>query len=629
MSPLDKIKETLFFKDYWLNKKPLDWDAIGYLTSLIEKYPATNKRTAHYNLNQDLEQLYTAFIDERSIKKHVHNIKQSLSSSSGRTVISQFWEKHADTLKGISLDNKTSQSVVLSAMMKTAASAASANASLSSAAACSSSGTPAVPSNTSKRKQEFDIQTRSRKRRLETIEALKEVDEVFVCDLEESVGTIIKKNAIEVHARLLSKEVLTVRERKIMTNGLSSILDLADNSLASQRSLFSESQWSELQLLFGDKLKMDPVLLSEKVKDVIVIVVGTLGLSGDYDCCISLVNKEIARSKSDSTIAALVVLKAILKIMKKYPSMLIKPPGKKVTESDYLRCVWSPILEALFPPEKNLIRIKSGESINSASTNNKNEQYVAASSIKSLKIDFRLLVDVGNDEVDVGAGECALNDADDKAIEDEGKLTRETKDALDEMVKSVPDDLLDTTCWGLQFTGSHCSLATIHLDSQGLYVNMHRHSFNVPLSHSLLESFGDTIGWLLLMREHMLRLRDIALRHKTAKHSNNISFNRRQTQAPNPRLSYMRDTYYTPPRYHESKLPVFIFSKATVPESVATSSRAPISPSSATSAIITGEPDKFGYIDQDNGTYYNIHTKKLHDSHPHMDANRNEEEDYH
>ncbi|KAG1081749.1 hypothetical protein G6F42_022839 [Rhizopus arrhizus] len=100
-------------------------------------------------------------------------------------------------------------------------------------------------------------------------------------------------------------------------------------------------------------------------------------------------------------------------------------------------------------------------------------------------------------EIDVGAGECALNDYDDKAITDEGKLARETKDALDEIIKLVPEDLNDTTCWGMQIAGSHCTMTSIHLDSQGIYVNMHRHSFNIPSSHYLLENFGPA-GALLL-----------------------------------------------------------------------------------------------------------------------------------
>ncbi|KAL7333948.1 hypothetical protein PS15p_202785 [Mucor circinelloides] len=314
--------------------------------------------------------------------------------------------------------------------------------------------------------------------------------------------------------------------------------------------------------------------------------------------------------------------------MKKYSYMLMKPPTKKVTQSDYLRCIWSRILEALFPPEKNLIRIKSGESINSASNINKNEQYVGAASVKSLKIDFRLLVDVSESEIDVGAGECALNDYDDKAITDEGKLARETKDTLDEIIKLVPEDLNDTTCWGMQIAGSHCTMTSIHLDSQGLYVNMHRHSFNIPSSHSLLENFRPTIAWLLTMRHHMLRLNEVIKRNKTKKHSNSTSFNRKQVNSPNPKLSYIRDTYYTPPRNQVSKLPVFIFRKATASTLVspAAASRTQTSASSSTSSIITGEPDKNGYIDQGNGTFYNIHTKKLYDYHPLIESNCNDEE---
>lgn len=90
--------------------------------------------------------------------------------------------------------------------------------------------------------------------------------------------------------------------------------------------------------------------------------------------------------------------------------------------------------------------IKSGESVNPSSTDNKNEQYSQSSYIKLLKIDFRLLVDLSNgEEVDIAAGECALFADDDKAIEDEGKLTRESKDDLDKIVKIV-NNLGNNTC---------------------------------------------------------------------------------------------------------------------------------------------------------------------------------------
>ncbi|KAK4516296.1 uncharacterized protein ATC70_011266 [Mucor velutinosus] len=322
MDPLDVIKESLFLRDYWISQEPLSWEAIGYLTSLIEKAPTTDKRSAFYNLSQDLEKLYTAFIDDSLVKKHIQGIKKSLNLSSGRGVINEFWEKHATTLKDLSLKNRTSQSVVLSSMMKTAAfaaasaadahsssstaifadtahspsssAAATAHSSSSSAVdtahSSSSSAAAATQFSTNKRSDQTHIETRRQKRRSQqSNNDISESDNFFVAGQDASVGTIIKKGAIDMHSKLLLKQALTARQRKIMTNGLSSIVDLSDNSLASQRSLFTESEWSELQLLFDERLKIVPIDLNERVKDVIIIVGGTLGLSGDYDCCISLV----------------------------------------------------------------------------------------------------------------------------------------------------------------------------------------------------------------------------------------------------------------------------------------------------------------------------------------------------
>lgn len=91
------------------------------------------------------------------------------------------------------------------------------------------------------------------------------------------------------------------------------------------------------------------------------MVSNTLELFGDYNCCIALVNKEIEIPESETVIVALSIFKQILQVKMKYPYMLCKPPVKNITENDYFRCIWSPILEAMFPPESGNIKIKSGD----------------------------------------------------------------------------------------------------------------------------------------------------------------------------------------------------------------------------------------------------------------------------
>lgn len=94
-----------------------------------------------------------------------------------------------------------------------------------------------------------------------------------------------------------------------------------------------------------------------------------------------------------------------------------------------------------------------------------------------------MLIDQANNtKTDIGIGECALSDDDDKAIYYEGKLTKEGKNSLDDIINVIPEDIGYNTIWIIQIVDTHCILSTIHFQSSGLYVVMHRHSFNIPFS---------------------------------------------------------------------------------------------------------------------------------------------------
>lgn len=97
------------------------------------------------------------------------------------------------------------------------------------------------------------------------------------------------------------------------------------------------------------------------------------------------------------------------------------------------------------------------------------------------------------------------------------------------------------------------------MEAQGLYINKHRHSFNIPALYPCLEDFGSSIEWLLTMRDHMLGLHNLVKKHSVKTHCNDTTFNQKSKHVPNQKLAYIRDTYYTPPRNERSRLPVFIY----------------------------------------------------------------------
>jgi hypothetical protein len=79
------------------------------------------------------------------------------------------------------------------------------------------------------------------------VEQCEENDNIFTEENEDnSIGTRIKEAAVKVHDKYQRDEALTSEEVNVMSLGLSSILDLSNNSKRSQKSLFTETEWSIL-----------------------------------------------------------------------------------------------------------------------------------------------------------------------------------------------------------------------------------------------------------------------------------------------------------------------------------------------------------------------------------------------
>lgn len=179
-----------------------------------------------------------------------------------------------------------------------------------------------------------------------------EHDDVYISNSSLSVGTIIKRVAVkirEVYAQNLEK--CPVDDRKIMTNGLSSILDLCDQSLNSQRRLFSLKQWHELLERFSF-LKLQPSCLSKQVLDTICIVTNCCQSEGDMASALAYTKALKDQAERAEDVFAYKVVKHSLKLLRDYPLMLIKNTPINYTESDYLYVLWV-----------KAVRIKTGESI--------------------------------------------------------------------------------------------------------------------------------------------------------------------------------------------------------------------------------------------------------------------------
>lgn len=277
-----------------------------------------------------------------------------------------------------------------------------------------------------------------------------------------------------------------------------------------------------------------------------------------------------------------------------------------------MRLIWSYILELFFPP-KGIVHVVTGESENAYSTESKKEQYPQAKSVHGFKIDIRLVVE--EEEIDVAVGECAKKNDDNKAINDNAKLLRECKDTIDGLVNNLKNTNDEAMSYMIQITGSSCALSTMHLAANGLYVTKHRYTFNIPHRFDDLFSLPETLAQLLTMKKEVQSVADKIIKERKKIHTAEVSFNRQKMPIINDKLSWLRCTWYTPPRDQVSTVPLRCFGSPP-PTPIFTNETSTSAEQPEQEQVEEGAADKYGWIKLDNGQYYNIYSKETLSRHP-------------
>jgi hypothetical protein len=101
----------------------------------------------------------------------------------------------------------------------------------------------------------------------------------------------------------------------------------------------------------------------------------------------------------------------------------------KVSEGNCVFQPWLPVFNALFNINKNIVRIKTGETVLEGSSEAKAVFYSKQTHIIGFKVDIHILVDVEEEQIDSVCGEGCLKMAEDeKGLSDKSKLLREGKE---------------------------------------------------------------------------------------------------------------------------------------------------------------------------------------------------------
>ncbi|KAG1148352.1 hypothetical protein G6F37_005760 [Rhizopus arrhizus] len=381
-----------------------------------------------------------------------------------------------------------------------------------------------------------------------------------------------------------------------MSTGLSSILDLIDLTDEGQACNFEEQEWQEIRTTTWK------IITSLSQRD------------NGFELGKKYITELEEAPGYKPFLKYLRVLQVCLNIMENNPRLLEKKYASCFTEYDYLGKIWIPLFDSILAINGSTIRLKSGESINSINTGNKEEQYESSKSAKGFKIDLRFIYDTEEDEYDVGAGEAAKTNNDDKLLQDLGKVIRESKDVLDGLLNIVMEDSIakSLSAWFVQICGLQGEIASVHLAFNGLYVAVPQEKLKLPTSIATMSDFLGTFSSMLLF---VSKLEKCAIDIKSAieqlenrRSSMGFTFNRaRPLIEGHQRSEWMRPTWYSPPRQQQAKsqLPFNLFGREayyTEPEEDARSA--------AESDRFEEEEDadEFGWIRRNDG-WFNIHSK--------------------
>ena len=158
--------------------------------------------------------------------------------------------------------------------------------------------------------------------------------------------------------------------------------------------------------------------------------------------------------------------------------------------------------------------------------------------------------------IDIAAAEAAADgSSDNKTTDDNAKLLREGKDILDNLLNISLEQRAADTMVGIviQIDGFQGTIASLHLDQDGLYVALPRQRLQYPRSTTSLHRFSDTLDALIALKEQLCLISAMINNqmelYKDKRSSLGSKHSRPDNVIPPHRLTKkQRGTWYTPPR---------------------------------------------------------------------------------
>ncbi|KAG2224394.1 hypothetical protein INT45_002933 [Circinella minor] len=323
-----------------------------------------------------------------------------------------------------------------------------------------------------------------------------EVDDVFVGNSSESVGTRIKNEALKLYP---SYNNLDHTKKAVVELGLNSILDVFIGHTTKknfihppQSYLFSDYEWKELSLKFNHMSSEYNVIVKyeDKIKKIEKYAKGDLRDARQHTYM-----AEMKSTRDDESILY-AIYTHFLGVLEYHQYMFLDYTD--ITDLDFGVKLWGPMLEKLF--RNTNLRCKWGESVADST---------GVTESRGFTVDIRDVRDTLSrrrkeaDQANVELGRKNLTIS--KASSDRIKLLIESKCVMDRLAKKIKHfKHHDIAIPALQFAGPQVILYSLQLGSKGLYVGIREASGTVPRKAKELDSFREVVKILFKFKRTVL-----------------------------------------------------------------------------------------------------------------------------
>ncbi|KAG2204323.1 hypothetical protein INT47_009365 [Mucor saturninus] len=303
-----------------------------------------------------------------------------------------------------------------------------------------------------------------------------------------NIKEIIFNHATKLHRLYQRGDDLSNEQLEAMSKGLSCTLDLGEpETEGTLRCLFPEDVWTTLIAKYTLRYKTVPsvidISLIEKWNYIMNLYNHQNGVRGAKKYLNQLKSQDNLKDVNEKVFD---LYEEILFLVESKDFMLNTRNSSKISERDYIYQIWLPLLSKLCNINKNIVRIKTGETVSENTTVSKANLYHNHTNIVGFKTDLRILVDFDDEEFDLVCGEGCLRDASDKKISsDTSKLAREAKEAevaIQHIYNSTDKDFIKSRAWLCQFIGPQCIFSTIHATKHQYHVVIPEFSLSFPTS---------------------------------------------------------------------------------------------------------------------------------------------------